>query len=260
MRSGNIASPAHSRDFATDHFQGHIDYILVSEAGTRPSPQVYLVRQPASCTLRPHFHLEDQFQLVLGGSGRIGVHALERGSIHFASRHSGYGPLVPGSDGLDYLTVRAVTDTGLWALPESRAQNNRSIRKHQVTLPAPAEFLSADTPPTQMKLFDLARAEEGGVAAWCILVPPHQEFVMPHQAGASGQFVHVFAGGFGDGSGRYAAGACIWLDADERFDACTSSAAGAVLTTFSFPATSLLPLEEILGKPSDSTAVDRRSP
>src|SRR5262245_38428116 len=67
-------------------------------------PQSFLVEQEPHTIVLPHFHFEDEFQVVVGGSGSLGSHTLRPGFVHYAARHTGYGPLKAGAAGLAYLT------------------------------------------------------------------------------------------------------------------------------------------------------------
>jgi hypothetical protein len=57
--------------------------------------------------------------------------------VHYASPHTGYGPITAGAEGLSYLTLRAVGDKGAWYLPEQRDQLQLRIPK-KVIHAAPA--------------------------------------------------------------------------------------------------------------------------
>lgn len=65
-------------------------------------------------------HVQDEFQLVIDGDGALGRPAVRPISVHFAGRHTGYGPLTAGERGLSYMTLRAVLDLGAISCP-SRA-------------------------------------------------------------------------------------------------------------------------------------------
>ncbi len=83
-------------------------------------PQAYVVENgSARRTLRIHFHLVDQFQLAVDGDATIGRSALRGGVVHYADRHTPYGPLRYGEPGLAYLTLRAATDTGASYMPDA---------------------------------------------------------------------------------------------------------------------------------------------
>lgn len=246
MFTGNINSPVRTRAVSDQYFEGKVDYIIASDVGKRPAPQAYVVHQPAACVLPPHFHLEDQFQLVIRGSGKIGVHDLSTGSLHFAARHSGYGPLAPGLDGLAYLTIRAVTDTGMWALPESREKNIRQIPKRQITVTPANECVTGGCPPPSTITQVLIPPEESGIAAWSVVIAENQTFDIPYHAGNSGQFIYVFEGGLLHDSQVYEAGSCIWLDGDEQLKGCRTQELGVRLTAFQFPLSAVLPVEELM--------------
>ena len=73
-------------------------------------------------SLGTHFHFQDQFQLVIKGGGTIGRSPLQRFSLHYASGHTGYGPLVAGEGGMTYYTIRAITDGPGHYLPGAREE------------------------------------------------------------------------------------------------------------------------------------------
>ena len=114
-------SRARTREVQKTQFVGQVtDLILPDDQVPSPRPQAFLVEQSANWTLPPHFHQEHQFQVFVGGRGSLGAHPVAHLAVHYASPHSGYGPLVSGDQGLAYLTLRAVGDTGAWYLPEQR--------------------------------------------------------------------------------------------------------------------------------------------
>jgi hypothetical protein len=86
-------------------------------------PQAFLVRlRNPGGVIRAHFHEVDQFQVVLGGSGRLGPTPISRGAVHYADRHTTYGPITAGASGLEFLTLRASSASGSQYMPESRAR------------------------------------------------------------------------------------------------------------------------------------------
>jgi hypothetical protein len=86
-------------------------------------PQAFMVEMgAATAPLRTHFHVVDQFQVVVHGGGSLGRHRLAPGAVHYADALQPYGPLTAGPDGLAYLTLRATSDTGAWFTPDRRAE------------------------------------------------------------------------------------------------------------------------------------------
>ena len=63
-------------------------------------PMAFLVEQDPDAVVGAHHHQADQFQVVVGGSGRLGTHDVAAGSVHFAGAWSPYGPLAARGGGL----------------------------------------------------------------------------------------------------------------------------------------------------------------
>jgi hypothetical protein len=67
----------------------------------------------------------DQFQVFPGGNGRLGAHEVTPVLVHYADAYMTYGPIVAGSQGVQYLTVRITGDPGPQYMPESRLTRKR---------------------------------------------------------------------------------------------------------------------------------------
>ena len=83
------------------------------------------------------FHIVDQFQVFIAGSGTIGRDQVHLVTVHYADHHTGYGPLIAGAQGLSYLTLRSKTDAGLVYLttPNVREKLKPTKRRHRVSPP-----------------------------------------------------------------------------------------------------------------------------
>ena len=94
-----------------------IDY-LASLPGAG-EPQAFLVEMPEpGSVIPPHFHREDEFQVVVAGNGSLGKHALEGVAVHFADAYTPYGPIRVGPAGLTFFTLRARADPGAEYMPD----------------------------------------------------------------------------------------------------------------------------------------------
>jgi hypothetical protein len=92
-------------------------FVPVEDEALR-EPQAFMVELSEGNPLPVHFHFVDQFQVVLAGGGDFGGHTVESVAVHFAGAATGYGPIIPGPDGIRFLTLRARPDsTGSQALP-----------------------------------------------------------------------------------------------------------------------------------------------
>ena len=92
-------------------------------------PQAYLVSQPPHSTTRPHFHLTNQFQVFVGGGGRVGKLRADPLTVQYAGGHTVYGPIAAGEDGVRYFTLRQFWDPGAKYMPGARAR----LRKESVS-------------------------------------------------------------------------------------------------------------------------------
>ncbi len=77
------------------------------------SPTAMLIEQPPFSVLPGHYHRQNEFQVVIAGSGTIGRHVVCPYAVHYAGSYTGYGPLSAGPEGLAYLTMRTVYERGV---------------------------------------------------------------------------------------------------------------------------------------------------
>lgn len=102
-----------------------------------PDPQAFRLDLNAHQKLDSHFHIVDQFQVFIAGSGTIGRDEVRLVTVHYADHHTGYGPLIASAQGLSYLTLRSKTDAGLVYLttPNVREKLKPTKRRHRVSEP-----------------------------------------------------------------------------------------------------------------------------
>jgi hypothetical protein len=140
------------------------------------SPQAFLVEQDAGSTILPHYHERNEFQVVVEGGGSFGRHPVRPVTAHYAARHTGYGPIVSGKDGLWYFSLRANTDPGARFLPEARATMEKGPKRHILAEPVDGSLAKTVIEP-----------QPDGVAAWVLKQP------MP-APGDAARFYVVLAG------------------------------------------------------------------
>ncbi|WP_180899712.1 hypothetical protein [Martelella soudanensis] len=153
--------------------------------------QAFRIDMSSNMQLDSHFHIVDQFQIFIAGSGVIGRDRADMITAHYADHHTGYGPLVADGNGMSYLTLRSKTDAGLVKLstPNVREQLKPTKRRHRVS-----EKVVLSIPPV------LEHREEVTT-----------ETVMPEKPGDDGMTVKVYRMGSGmetrapdtDGTGGY---------------------------------------------------------
>ena len=167
--------------------------LIASPAEDAVAPQAFLVEQDPGTVIEPHFHLQDEFQVMVGGSGSLGRHAVQPVSVHYAGAHTGYGPITAGSEGLDYFTLRSRMDTGAQFLPGARDKMQRVPKRHllgPVLAPCEASDLAARQAPEVVALIE---PQADGIAAWMLRVPAGNSSVAPVHPGG-GRFLLVIGG------------------------------------------------------------------
>ena len=154
-------------------------------------PMAFLVEQDPGSTASAHYHQQDQFQLVVGGRGTLGLHDIRPVTVHFTGAHTAYGPIKASQDeGVWYFTLRNGFDPGarFMTMPENRvALRSIARRKHREAVAGPLAHL---TTPSQT----LLGPDPDGMAAWSYNLSPDQTVTGPEPAEGRGQYWVVTSG------------------------------------------------------------------
>jgi hypothetical protein len=195
MRIGTAEHGRRRRRFLRldNGFEYHKSEWLESPADAVPSPTAFLVEQGPDSTLPTHFHLQNEFQIVVAGDGHFARHAVRAVSVHYAGAHTGYGPIVAGPSGLSYFTLRSMFESGANFLPEARDRLRRGPKVQRFG--DPIDPLA----PEQLSSLGSVRVEdnipsEDGLFARVVLLPPGAALPIRHEGPSSGQFQMVLAG------------------------------------------------------------------
>ena len=174
-------------------------FFLNPPAGTR-EPQAFLIEYGPGFVLPTHYHDVDEYQVVVGGGGTLGRHALAACTVHHARAWTPYGPIVAGPQGLSFLTLRAQRDSaGPRKLPQALAalQDVPARRPWQaseaVTLPPPGDAVQAT--PLQ------GIAQAGGPAADLIVLPAGATHEVATGSTDGGLYVALLRGSLRLGAG-----------------------------------------------------------
>jgi hypothetical protein len=241
--SGTLEERLIHRVFANEKFHGETEYMIESGPAQGIAPQAFLATQAADWTLPVHYHLQEQFQVVVEGSGKLGPHRLQPLVVHYASREAGYGPVVAGQAGLKYLTLRAISDAGAWYLPEARERMRRDLRKKQLHAGpwqvSPSHDLLALAEP---QVEAVIPPQEDGLAGWIVRAGPGQVCDEPVHAGGGGRFLVVVAGQIELGGRRLGRLACTFASREEPAVRLHAGAQGAEILVLQYPHSALEPL------------------
>jgi hypothetical protein len=203
-------------------------------------PVAFLVEKEAAAVVRPHFHQADQYQVVVQGSGRLGLHDVASVAVHYTDAYSAYGPIIAADEGVAWFTLRNAWDPGARYMPAHRQQLREARAKYQHR-----EATCGPLPPlSDTDLAGLASATGAAVIAetpdglgtWRYTVPPNASITGPAPATGGGQFWLVSAG-----SASIAGGAllpvqsCIFVAPEDAAATLLAGPGGADLICMQFP-------------------------
>lgn len=199
------------------------------------APQAFLVEQDPGSTIEPHFHQENEFQVVVEGDGLLGRHVVEPVRVHYAGAHTGYGPVVAGPKGLSYFTLRARTDPGAQFLPGARDKLGKGRKRHLLSRawpPLPAADLAVSGGSEAMELWE---PQPDGIGAWMLRVAPDSAASVPGLASAS-RYLLVIGGALIINGERLPRFAAIFISNNETL-ALRAAKEGLELLVLEFPGT-----------------------
>ena len=204
-------------------------------AGEVRDPQAFLVEQSPGAVVHPHFHFVDQFQVVVDGGGTLGRHDVSPISVHFASGHTGYGPITPGPDGLKYFTLRASADeTGAQYLPANRHKMHAIPKKNvlldAIPLAGPDELCQL----TQVRRINV-KQDESGLRVDVVSIPPGMQTEISGQPKSAGLMILVVSGSFSHAEQAFTRWSCMFIGNDESGALLKGGADGAQILALQFP-------------------------
>ncbi len=175
----------------TGYYKG--EYMLVPP-GNGPAPQSFLVEQDPDTTILTHYHQQNQFQVIVGGSGTLGRHAVAPLLVHYAGAFTGYGPIVSGAQGLHYLTLRPQFDPGAQFLPEARERLVRGPKAHFSSAPIATLAAAARRALAAPLCEDILPPAPDGLAVQLYRLPPGASMAALAPSTGHGQYLLVAAG------------------------------------------------------------------
>lgn len=226
---------------ALDTYLGKNLVSLASEGGEAPQtpgagvtyPMAYLVQQWADSEIQAHYHQADQFQLFVQGAGRIGTHALQGMTIHYANSLSPYGPIVSEGEGLQYLTFRNRWDPGAQWMPE-KAQRLRDTpdRRHFTA------SHDIDAAPAGQAWRELLPETLPGLGAWLVHAGPDGVVRGREPSQGAGQFWYSLQGEMAIDGRVLGPNSVVFVAPDEPALEARGVGEGATLVVMQFPRSS----------------------
>jgi hypothetical protein len=192
-------------------------------------PMAFLVEQDAGETANAHFHQADQFQVVVGGEGTLGTHAVRPVTVHFAGAFTAYGPIRAGAAGLTYFTLRNGFDPG--ARYMMRGENRETLRsvagrRHREAVAGPLGAGGSGV---------LLGPEPDGMAAWRYRIAPGECVRGPAPGDGRGQHWLVAGGSVQRDGAALGTLSCAFVYPDDPPFMAIGGPAGATLLAMQFP-------------------------
>lgn len=168
-----------------------------------------------------HFHLVDQFQVIVDGKGKLGRHDLTPYCVHFSRAYTPYGPLISDTaDPLKYFVMHAHThpDWGSRYLPQAQEQLKqvRDRRPWQITCPISFPELQSCTSVAEIVLSAIpGMQDERGLAGYTLSMKPNCGARAPDPSPGEGQYLVVLKGGLLLDNKEYKALALVFVRPNE---------------------------------------------
>ena len=172
----------------------------------------------------------------MAAAERLGTQPLTVVTVHYAGAFTAYGPLVAGTDGIQYFTTRSVCETGLVPVSQAREHMVRGPKRHAEAGPvavAPAgELLAPPAAGIEQSLIAFADDNLGvSVVAQRPGAPVHLE---RHEA-SGGLFVVVLAGVLRCEQLEMSPWESIFVSGDEISPPLTAGTAGVQMVSLHLP-------------------------
>ena len=157
------------------------------------APTAYLNQNDPGRMSSPHFHVADQFQIIVEGKCKFGRHDVAPHCVHFSRAYTPYGPLrMDKETGCGFMTLRSRYDPGQQRLSEA-LDKLKAIPDRR-----PWQISRMVTFPTQrsgVSLQDVPEIKDDqGLFTCALTMAPHTRTVAPSPSGGDGQFVVVVKG------------------------------------------------------------------
>jgi hypothetical protein len=170
-------------------------YVEGNEVNDNDLPQGFLVEQPPGSVTPAHFHEVNQFQVFVGGTGKMGKQEAQPVTVHYAGGHTPYGPITAGDEGVQYFTLRAAWDPGAKYMPKSRNLLKPVPRRHRLADPVQISDAAALATRSEPALDILMEREEDALAAYVLRLGSNARMPVPAPSDGSGQYHVVVNGG-----------------------------------------------------------------
>lgn len=203
-------------------------------------PHAFTIEEQSNGPIPAHFHRVPQFQVITGGSGKLGRHDVRGFAVHYTDPYTAYGPIVPAEGAtLSYYTLRMQFDPGAnyLNLPGARELLQPSRKRFllvdpdTVNVATPAALRARST----LACDTLIEQEDDGVAAYLLRVPPDTAATGPDPAVCGGQYYIVVNGSLRHAGTELPVLSCLFVSGGEPPLELVAGDAGLEALVLQFP-------------------------
>ncbi len=203
-------------------------------------PMAFLVEKDAGAVVKPHFHQADQYQVIVQGGGKMGIHDVASVAVHYTDRYSAYGPILAAEEGVSWFTLRNAWDPGARYMPTYRQQlrEARARWQHRESTcgPMPALSEAERAALTGVTGNEVIASSKDGLGTWRYTVPANGAVTGPDPATGGGQFWLVASGSASvPGGALLPPNSCVFVGPDDAAAVLTAGPTGADLLCMQFP-------------------------
>jgi len=229
----------HGREYTLDEYVGAAPkkgmYVEGNETNDNGMPQGFLVHQPPNATTPAHFHEPNQFQVFVGGSGRIGAHPTTPLTIQYANGHTPYGPIVASEEGIEYFTLRQRWDPGAKYLPASKDMLVKGRQKTRIKGGLTYDSDASRAGRTEVAVETVFEPEDDGLGSWLYRVGAGRTSALPATVEGGGQYLLIVGGSAIKDGAELERLSIIYRHPGEPDLSITAGSAGLELLVLQFP-------------------------
>jgi hypothetical protein len=197
-------------------------------------PSAYIARFDPGEMSAAHYHVVDQFQVIIDGKGLFGRHQVSAYAVHFSRAHTAYGPLhADPQTGWAFMTLRTRFDPGAQQFPAARDKLKQIANRNPWQVMRMPTFAAPGTGVHINALEDIR--DEHGLYAGALSMGPHARFVAPDPSTGDGQFILVLKGGLLHGGREHRAVAIAHIKPEDGVYEICAGDAGLEALVLNFP-------------------------
>lgn len=167
---------------------------LLGKRGNSKLPLASLVTFAPGRLSTPHFHNVPQYQIMLGGRGKLGRRDIKTNTVHFSRPNTPYGPFTAADDSsLTCLIIRSRPDTGAQHDAEAIARLNQMPDRNPWQVTHDVTFPARGSQSVMMRSVPELH-DKHGLATYTLSMKPGTTVVTPDPSIGEGLFVVVQSG------------------------------------------------------------------